>query len=291
MKGFCGGKRAFSNGVKDFKTVVVTGKTTVADLLNNSKVAVKKVFVSDNHEESHIMSKIFEKAKKRGIQVEKVSKKELVEISNTGKHGGVVANVEVKAFGDFKEFLEEGETLGNKSKSETKETKEIKEDKGRKEGKGKGFSLLLCERIKNEANLGMILRSVAAGKNLDGVLLTSHLSCQVVHPIVIKSSSGAIFRTKVFLMEGRNMKEELSFFKTKLNLKIVVADSNAKQNLFHFRPERNTNYLYVVGGESTGVSSSVKSLADHSLFIPMQNQVESLNVAVTAAFISYLPFD
>jgi 23S rRNA (guanosine2251-2'-O)-methyltransferase len=42
-----------------------------------------------------------------------------------------------------------------------------------------------------------------------------------------------------------------------------------------------------LGNESEGVSKAVERLANKTLSIPMQNGVESLNVAVTAALLAY----
>jgi len=43
----------------------------------------------------------------------------------------------------------------------------------------------------------------------------------------------------------------------------------------------------VLGGESAGIGREVEALADTRLNIPMANGVESLNVAVTAALVSF----
>ena len=46
--------------------------------------------------------------------------------------------------------------------------------------------------------------------------------------------------------------------------------------------------IFVLGNESEGVSSSVESICDESIAIPMQRGVESLNVAVTASLLAFL---
>jgi 23S rRNA (guanosine2251-2'-O)-methyltransferase len=45
--------------------------------------------------------------------------------------------------------------------------------------------------------------------------------------------------------------------------------------------------VFVLGGETSGVSDAVTQLADQRLAIPMSNEVESLNVAVTAALVAF----
>ena len=66
---------------------------------------------------------------------------------------------------------------------------------------------------------------------------------------------------------------------------IFFLDGNAQASLFEPRPE--TDLIYVMGGETDGVSAGVQALADGGLAIPMSNNVESLNVAVSAALVAY----
>ena len=48
-----------------------------------------------------------------------------------------------------------------------------------------------------------------------------------------------------------------------------------------------TPTVCVLGGESHGISTDVRGLADAALGIPMANGVESLNVAVTGALVAF----
>jgi 23S rRNA (guanosine2251-2'-O)-methyltransferase len=66
---------------------------------------------------------------------------------------------------------------------------------------------------------------------------------------------------------------------------ICTLEATAKESLFG-RGE-SAQSVFVLGNESEGVSDSVKRIATTSLSIPMNNAVESLNVAVTASLIAY----
>jgi 23S rRNA (guanosine2251-2'-O)-methyltransferase len=55
--------------------------------------------------------------------------------------------------------------------------------------------------------------------------------------------------------------------------------------LFSYQTPART--VFVLGGETSGVSDAVHRLADQRLAIPMSNEVESLNVAVTAALVAF----
>jgi len=47
--------------------------------------------------------------------------------------------------------------------------------------------------------------------------------------------------------------------------------------------------IFVLGNESEGVSDAVMRASTHSVSIEMHRGVESLNVAVTAGIVSFLP--
>ena len=66
---------------------------------------------------------------------------------------------------------------------------------------------------------------------------------------------------------------------------IAVLDSHAETSLFDFKPAKPT--VYVLGGETAGVDNAIKNAASISLRIPMTNNVESLNVAITAALVVF----
>lgn len=67
---------------------------------------------------------------------------------------------------------------------------------------------------------------------------------------------------------------------------ICSLSSHAKSTLKRFTPEQAC--IYVLGNETEGVSKEVyRNSANYLVRIPMNNGVESLNVAVTAALIAF----
>jgi len=66
---------------------------------------------------------------------------------------------------------------------------------------------------------------------------------------------------------------------------IATLEASATQSLFSYQAPART--VFVLGGETSGVSDDVHQLADQRLAIPMSNEVESLNVAVTAALVAF----
>lgn len=140
--------------------------------------------------------------------------------------------------------------------------------------------LLALDNITNPQNVGMILRSAAAG-GMDGVIIPRR-GCARLDSLVIKASAGTFFRTPVFVCDSLTPAlQTLSLHTTEICL--MAAD--ARQTLFNHRPAGSV--VYVLGNETGGVSGEIRRIPHTALAIPMANGVESLNVAMTATLISY----
>ena len=67
------------------------------------------------------------------------------------------------------------------------------------------------------------------------------------------------------------------------NQRLVLASTKASQDYREFSFERNDVLMF--GRESAGVPDDVALKADHRIFIPMQNGMRSLNVAISCGII------
>lgn len=139
---------------------------------------------------------------------------------------------------------------------------------------------LALDQITNPQNVGMILRSAAAG-GMDGVIIPKR-GCAKLDSLVIKASAGTFFKTPIFICESLTeaLKKLLG-----VGAEIALMAVNADQTLFSFQSKKTV--IYVLGNETEGVSSAVRLLPHAALSIPMANRVESLNVAMTATLIAY----
>ena len=140
--------------------------------------------------------------------------------------------------------------------------------------------LLALDGITNPQNLGMIIRSAAAGA-IDGILLPRK-GTATLGPLVIKASAGTLYRAPLLLCAS--LPEALRQCQEH-GAQVCTLDAGATRSLFEHRGQDFC--VYVLGNETEGVSSQVNKLADVRLSIPMRNGVESLNVAVTASLIAY----
>jgi len=136
--------------------------------------------------------------------------------------------------------------------------------------------LLYLDDIKEPGNLGAIIRT-ATSAGICGVVLSSDC-CEIFNPKVIRSSLGTVFSFPIEIHDFEWLKEQ--------NAKIVVTTLQEAENLFNFKLP-SENIILVIGSEAFGVSDEIFKIADHKIKIPLNNNVESLNAAVSAGIIIY----
>lgn len=141
------------------------------------------------------------------------------------------------------------------------------------------FRLIALDGIHNPQNLGMIIRSCAAG-NVDGIILPKKSSAKI-SPLVIKASAGTLFKLPIYYCN--TLDEVLPDLN---DTSIYALSSHAKSSIYDVKPTNKS--IFVLGNESDGVSPEVEKLCNDSISIPMQRGVESLNVAVTASLLAFM---
>lgn len=236
------------------KVLTIYGRNAVLEALEDKTTTIHKLHLSKSNKDAEILENMKAIASKRDIQVAYHDKQALSRISKNSKQDqGVALDVVLEYFGDEKEFI-------------------LKNSK---------YRIIALDGITNPQNLGMIIRSCAAG-NVDAILLPTKGAAQI-SPLVIKASAGALF--KMPIIKTSNLKETLTQFK-KEGADVYSLSSHAKTS---FKEKNYTSKtIFVFGNESEGVSKGVESVCNESIAIPMQRGVESLNVAVTASLLAFL---
>ena len=140
--------------------------------------------------------------------------------------------------------------------------------------------VIALDGVTNPQNLGMIIRSVTASPCY-GLLLPSKGVAEI-SPLVIKASAGNIFKGNILRCDS--LITALRHFKNE-GFDICMLSSHDVTPLAEV--SKNKSMVYVLGNESDGVSDEIAKLCDQCVGIPMNNGVESLNVAVTAALIAF----
>lgn len=241
------------------KTLTIYGRKPVLEALNDPTLSPQRLHLADSNRAGGIVSQIETAAKRRDIPVSYQDRLALSRISKNGKQDqGVALDLFCPHYNTLDGFLSKEPQGGNK-----------------------GFRGLLLDGITNPQNVGMIIRSSCAA-GIDAIFYPKK-SVAALGPLVIKASVGTVFRAPIVFCD-----DALGCVKTlqAADVRIAVMDGHAEKSLFDERDRANT--VFVLGGETDGASSAIKNAANVSLRIPMQNGVESLNVAVTAALISFL---
>ena len=139
---------------------------------------------------------------------------------------------------------------------------------------GNGCSLLL-DGVSDPTNVGAIIRTAAAS-GYKTIYMTEECA-DPFSPKAVRSAMGGIFRVNVLRESAKNLLE-------KIKSPIVVADMNGKNV---FKESLDGDFCLVIGNEGKGVSDFVKNRATHTVSIPMENGMESLNAAVSAGILMY----
>lgn len=139
--------------------------------------------------------------------------------------------------------------------------------------------LVALDRLQDPGNIGTIIRTSEAMGALAVILLEG--CCNSNNHKVIRAAMGSNFRIPVF----SNIKSEKLFSLLKENdFSTYCADMQGKQLPGHSFPKKVALFL---GQEGSGLSETVIENCNHRIAIPMFGQVESLNVATSAAMCLY----
>ncbi len=139
---------------------------------------------------------------------------------------------------------------------------------------------ILLHQINNPSNLGAILRTAEAA-GVSGVISTEN-SADVFSPKALRGAMGAAFRMPMWTNAAFD--EVLHWAKEK-DLVSVCADVNAEKSYTEI--DWNVPRLLIFGSEAHGLSAEERAAIDESLIIPMENSVESLNLAVACGVILF----
>jgi len=233
------------------KIITLYGRNVIIEVLQDESIEVHKLHLASSNKTDGAVNTILSLAKKRDIAITYHEKNSLSRISKNAKQDqGVAIDIVSKTY-----------LHGDK-------IKELQT-----------YRLIALDGIQNPQNLGMIIRSCAAG-NIDGIILPKKNSAKI-SPLVVKASAGTLFKLPIYFC---NTIQEILI--QQQETKIYILSSHVKTTIYDIKESKKT--IYVLGNENEGVSHEVTELCNDSVSIPMNRGVESLNVAVTAALIAFM---
>ena len=139
---------------------------------------------------------------------------------------------------------------------------------------------MILEDIQDPGNLGTIIRSSVAF-NVDTLVLSSN-TVDLYNPKVIRATQGMIFKLNIII---ENNLEEL--IKNLKQNNYTIYTTNVKNGNSLKTIEKKDKLAIIMGNEGNGVSDKLNLLADEYLYIDMNKNCESLNVAVATSIILY----
>jgi len=144
-----------------------------------------------------------------------------------------------------------------------------------------GKLVLILDQLQDPGNIGTIIRSARAF-GVDHIGLVG--PCALFHKKAISASRGHVFTGSYQCFD--TVSEASDYYHTNV-YSIVRTAMDANMSLTEAAEAINSSIALVVGNESDGCDSAWSDCANHSISIPMDDRVESLNVGVAASLCCY----
>lgn len=236
-----------------YEEYTIEGRNAVTEAFRSGKT-IDKMFVLDGcHDGAVNTIKTF--ARKQDTIINYVTKERLDQMSETGKHQGVIAFAAAYDYAEVSDILDAAKE------------------------KGEAPFIIVLDEIEDPHNLGAIIRT-ANLCGAHGVIIPKRRAAGLT-ATVVKASAGAINYTPV--AKVTNIAKTIEELK-KEGLWFVCADMDGEVMYKH---NLTGPIGLVIGNEGNGVSRLVKEKCDYIASIPMKGDIDSLNASVAAGVLAY----
>jgi len=140
-------------------------------------------------------------------------------------------------------------------------------------------TILIIDRVQDPGNLGTILRTALAA-GINGVWLIEG-TVDLFNPKVVRASMGAILSLPFSFV---SREQALGLCSTN-NLKLFI--THVAGGVYYYQANYQQPLALVIGNEANGVDPFFTKHADQKVYIPLRNQVESLNVSIATAVLLF----
>lgn len=139
--------------------------------------------------------------------------------------------------------------------------------------------ILVVEGVEKPGNLGAMFRTAdAAGVS---AVMVCDAACDLYNPNVIRSSIGAVFTVPAFTVGGD---ECIAWLKAH---GVQILTAQLQDSLPYYDVDMTVATALVMGTEATGLTDRWRRAADRHILIPMAGKMDSLNVSVSAAILTF----
>lgn len=245
--------KEMNENYEESKSLVIEGRNAVLEALRSGK-PMDKLYVLDGCQDGPIRT-IVREAKKHDVILQFVTKERLNQLSETGKHQGVIAHAAAYEYAQVEDMLELAKS------------------------RGEDPFIFLLDNIEDPHNLGAIIRTAnLAGAH--GVIIPKRRAVGLT-ATVARTSAGALNYTPVARVT--NLKKTVEDLK-KQGLWFVCADMDGT---VMYDLDLKGPIGLVIGNEGEGVSRLLKENCDFVAGIPMKGDIDSLNASVAAGVLAY----
>ena len=224
----------------------IYGLNAVREALRSGRRVNRVYFARESR--AHGCKVLTEEARAAGVPFDFVPQAKVNEIAGTQEHQGVAATVSPVEYAVLETFLAECPDRA---------------------------TLLVLDQVQHPKNLGLLIRT-AFGAGAAGVLLPARGGA-LLDESIVRASAGTVLHLPV--VACKNLAQALRSLRD-AGFWIYALEASGAHNAFTMDwPER---CALVVGNESTGLRPGVRKECDAGVGIPLENGLDSLNVAVAA---------
>ena len=236
-----------------YEEYTIEGRNAVTEAFRSGKT-IDKLFVLDGCHDGAVNT-IKGLARKQDTIINYVTKERLDQMSETGKHQGVIAMAAAYDYAEVSDILKAARD------------------------KGEAPFIFILDEIEDPHNLGAIIRT-ANLCGAHGVIIPKRRAAGLT-ATVVKASAGAINYTPV--AKVTNIAKTIEELKGE-GIWFVCADMDGQVMYEH---NLTGPIGLVIGNEGTGVSRLVKEKCDYIASIPMKGDIDSLNASVACGVLAY----
>lgn len=139
--------------------------------------------------------------------------------------------------------------------------------------------ILVAEAPEKPGNIGALLRTADAA-NIDAVIIANPLT-DLYNPNIVRSSVGCLFTNQI---ATGNSSEIISFLQQQqISIYCAILQDATSYHTQNF----NIPTAFIVGTEATGLTQEWRDAATKNIIIPMQGEIDSMNVSVAAAILIF----
>ena len=231
----------------------IEGRYAVLEAFRSGK-CVDKLFILDGCQDGPVRT-IAREARKKDTIINYVAKERLDQLSETGAHQGVIAQVAAYEYASVEDILAKARE------------------------KGEDPFIFILDNIEDPHNLGAIIRTAnLAGAH--GVIIPKRRAVGLTSTVA-KTSAGALNYTPV--AKVTNLGHTIDELKEQ-GMWFVCADMGG-ETMYNLNLTGPIGV--VIGNEGEGVSRLIREKCDFVASIPMKGDIDSLNASVAAGVLGY----